>query len=131
MIFVDTGAWFAATVPDDADHQAANDFLKANNEPLVTTDYVIDEVLTLLKARGEFQRALVFGTELLEEDGCQLEWVGRDDVSEAWVTFQQFKDKDWSFTDCVSRAVMSRLGIDKAFAFDEHFRQFGTVTVLP
>ena len=36
MIFVDTGAWFAALVPDDSCHPAAADFLRANDEPLAT-----------------------------------------------------------------------------------------------
>ena len=55
MIFVDTGAWFATFVPNDPDHAAADAWLQANVQPLVTTDYVIDELLTLLKIRGEFQ----------------------------------------------------------------------------
>lgn len=49
MIFVDTGAWFAALVPTDASHRAATDFLKSNDEPLLTTDYVVDELLTTIK----------------------------------------------------------------------------------
>lgn len=52
MICVDTGAWFAAFVPNDPDHVAADAWLEANREPLVTTDYVVDELLTLLKMRG-------------------------------------------------------------------------------
>jgi len=27
--------------------------------------------------------------------------------------------------------MQSRLGLQKAFAFDDHFRQFSTVTVVP
>ena len=57
MIFVDTGAWFAAFVPNDADHAAAAAWLETNTEVLVTTDYIVDELLTLLKMRGEYQRA--------------------------------------------------------------------------
>lgn len=49
MIFVDTGAWFAAVVPSDPDHEAASQWLSQNSEPLLTTDYVIDETLTLYK----------------------------------------------------------------------------------
>lgn len=64
MIFVDTGAWFAACVPNDPDHVAADAWLEANREPLVTTDYVVDELLTLLKMRGEYQRALWLGASL-------------------------------------------------------------------
>jgi len=58
MIFADTGAWFAAFVPNDPDHETASDWLAQNTEVLVTTDYVLDELLTLLKRRGEFERAV-------------------------------------------------------------------------
>ena len=131
MIFVDTGAWFAAFVPNDADHTAADAWLEHNTEPLVTTDYVVDELLTLLKIRGEYRRALDIGPRLLHRDISRLEWVRPDDVQKAWEIYQQYQDKHWSFTDCVSRVVIERLGIRTAFAFDEHFRQFGTVTVVP
>ncbi len=131
MIFVDTGAWFAAFVPNDADHSAADAWLETNTDLLVTTDYVIDELLTLMKMRGEFQRALRVGAALFTEEIAQVVWVLPEDIAHAWETFQRYHDKGWSFTDCVSRVVMQRLGIQQAFAFDAHFRQFGTVTILP
>ena len=49
----------------------------------------------------------------------------------SWLIFQQFRDKEWSFTDCTSYVAMQRLRIKSAFSFDHHFRQFGTVTVVP
>ena len=131
MIFVDTGAWFASFVPNDADHAAADAWLERKTEPLVTTDYIVDELLTLLKIRGEYRRALDIGPPLLHGDISRLDWVRPDDVQKAWEIYQQYQDKHWSFTDCVSRVVIERLGIRTAFAFDEHFRQFGTVTVVP
>jgi uncharacterized protein len=131
VIFVDTGAWFAAFVPNDADHRAADAWLETNTDLLVTTDYVIDELLTLMKMRGEFQRALRVGAALFTEEIAQVVWVLPEDIAYAWETFQRYHDKGWSFTDCVSRVVMQRLGIQQAFAFDAHFRQFGTVTIIP
>ncbi len=71
------------------------------------------------------------GAELLSEAAARIEWVTPTDVQSAWNIFVSFRDKEWSFTDCISRVVMERLGITHAFAFDEHFRQFGTVTVVP
>ena len=130
-IFVDTGAWFARFVPDDADHSAAREWFEQNTDPLLTTDYVIDELLTVLKIRGEFQRALEIGGSMLNGDVCDVEWVTQTDVNDAWQVFSTYRDKEWSFTDCVSRVVMERLRITTAVAFDEHFRQFGTVTVVP
>ena len=63
-IFVDTGAWFARFVPTDPDHPAAKVWLDHNTSPLITTDYIVDELLTLLKVRGEYQRALEIGPNL-------------------------------------------------------------------
>ncbi len=131
MIFVDTGAFFAANVPQDSDHDAARAFLSGNREPLLTTDYVIAELLTLFRARGQKQRSMIVGRQLLEQGACTIEWITKDDVIEAWRVYQQFHDKAWSFVDCLSYAVIERIGISKAFAFDDHFRQFGHVTVLP
>ncbi len=131
LIFVDTGAWFARFVPSDRDHSAAREWFEQNTYPLITTDYVIDEVLTVLKVRGEYQRALEVGPSLFNGDVCDLEWVTQADVRDAWQIFSTYREKGWSFTDCVSRVVMERLLITTAVAFDEHFHQFGTVTVVP
>lgn len=48
-----------------------------------------------------------------------------------WESFERFADKEWSCTDCSSKVVMERLGITRAFAFDQHLRQFGSITVVP
>ncbi len=66
MIFVDTGAWYASLVPTDPDHQSAAHWLATNHYPLLTTDYVMDETLTLLRVRGERKRALLLGTRNCE-----------------------------------------------------------------
>jgi predicted nucleic acid-binding protein len=130
-VFVDTGAWYARFVPTDPDHAAARACLADNRRLLVTTDYVVDELLTLLRVRGENRRALEVGPRLIHGEVCDLEWVTPRDVEDAWQVFVAYQDKGWSFTHCISRVVMNRLEIEIAFAFDDHFRQFGTVTVMP
>jgi uncharacterized protein len=92
---------------------------------------VLDEALTLLRARKEEKRAKELGQGVLEQTCARLIWVQSGDVQNAWQVFQRFGDKDWSFTDCVSKVVMMRLKIKEALAFDDHFRQFGTVSVVP
>lgn len=131
MIFVDTGAWFAAVVPGDANFAVAMTWRTRNTIQLVTTDYIIDETLTLLRARGEFGRALRLGDDLFSERFAEIEWLSPTDVTEAWHVLRHFRDKAWSFTDCTSYVVMKRLKIKTAFAFDDHFRQFGFVRVVP
>jgi len=131
MIFVDTGAWYASLVPTDPDHSTAVQWLATNHSPLLTTDYVIDETLTLLRARGERKRALLLGTRFFEHRLAEVHNITATDLMLAWKTFEQFDDKNWSFTDCTSKVVMEQLSIKVAFAFDHHFHQFGTIQVVP
>ena len=131
MIFVDTGAWYASLVPTDPDHSTAVQWLAANRFPLLTTDYVIDEILTLLRVRGERKRALVLGARLFHRNIAEIHKITAAELMLAWKTFEQFDDKGWSFTDCTSKIVMEQLGIKVAFAFDHHFHQFGTVKAVP
>jgi predicted nucleic acid-binding protein len=131
VIFVDTGAWFALFVREDPDHRAATTWLVQNEEPLTTSDYVIDELLTLLRVRGQGKRAVEVGKGLFAEQLATVFWVTPEDVYQAWDFFSNFTDKGWSFTDCVSRAVMERMEVKRAFAFDRHFSQFGGVEVVP
>ncbi|MCE5269223.1 MAG: PIN domain-containing protein, partial [Planctomycetaceae bacterium] len=106
MTFVDTSAWYASVVPDDENHQAATAWLNGNSQPLSTTDYVVDETLTLLKMRGHASVAFELGTLLSDGQLAEVELVTEDDIQQAWRTFRHFRDKDWSFTDCTSKVVM-------------------------
>jgi predicted nucleic acid-binding protein len=63
MIFVDSGPFVAASVPMDEDHAAAVTWFAGNRQPLITTDFIMDEVLTLLRARGAYQHAIEVGEE--------------------------------------------------------------------
>ena len=129
-VFVDTGAWFAASVPSDRDHAAAAAFMRSNTDRLVTSDYIDDELLTLFRSRGQMDRAKDW-VEQVRQRRLDIIEVFESDIRAATKLFFDFADKDWSFTDCTSRVLMERLGIVRAFAFDEHFRQFGTVAVVP
>lgn len=131
MIFTDTGALFALSVENDESSTKARTWLKTNREPLVTTDYILDELLTLLRRRGEGHRAPHAGRRLFSGKLARLHFVTSEDVHAAWDIFQKYDDKEWSFTDCVSFVFIERLHIKKAFSFDEHFKQFGTITVVP
>jgi uncharacterized protein len=131
MIFVDTSAWFASIVPSDADYRAASMWLSKNTQPLLTTDYVIDETLTLLRIRREAQRAISLGEAFFSSGLATIYYLTEEDVGKTWQTFNQFADKNWSFTDCASKVVLEKLNTSQAFSFDRHFRQFGSISVVP
>ena len=127
MVFVDTGAWFARYVPGDPQHVRVKAWFDADTEPLLTTEYCIDERLTLLVARGRLRLALEVGRALIEENVAQLHFVSPDQVQRAWILFQHRAGAGWSFTDCTSKIVINELGISRAIALDAHFQQFGII----
>ena len=131
MIFTDTGGWYGLSVPEDPSHAAAVIWSARNQQPLFTTDFVVDETLTLLKARGHQAVALTLGKGFFNGSLATVYHLTEDDIRDAWQVFTRYADKEWSFTDCTSKVIMEKLGITQAFAFDQHFRQFGTVTVVP
>ena len=131
MIFVDTSAWFASIVPSDINHTEASSWVNQNTQPLLTTDYIVDETLTLLRTRGELQRAISLGEAFFSGALTTIYYLNEEDIQQSWQVFRQFSDKEWSFTDCTSRVIMSKLGLTHSFSFDHHFVQFGFVTVVP
>lgn len=131
MIFVDTSAWFASVVPSDPDHTAATHWLGQNAQLLITTDYIVDETLTLLKARGELARAVALGDRFFDGVLAELHYVTPDEIESAWQIFREFSDKQWSFTDCTSKLIIEALEVQQAFCFDHHFLQFGSVDTVP
>jgi uncharacterized protein len=134
VIFVDTGAWAAYVSPDDQHHWEAIRWMAQNREPLITTDYVVDELLTFLQARGEPRRARRTGSLFFDKNTARLAeiyYLTTEDILAAWEVFRSYEDKEWSFTDCTSKVIIEKLGLAEAFAFDRHFRQFGAVTVVP
>jgi predicted nucleic acid-binding protein len=125
MVLVDTGAWYASLIPMDPDHSAAMTWLNQNQEPLITTDYIVDETLTLLRARGQKQRALMVADAFVAGNLGTIHFLTQAEFQEAVEVFRRYDDKEWSFTDCTSKVVIDKLGLAKAFTFDHHFSQFG------
>jgi predicted nucleic acid-binding protein len=130
MIFVDTGVWFARFVPKDPDHDRVTTWFLGNDQPLLTSDYCVDETLTLLSARERPHLAIEAGRELLNETIARLHFLTADQFNRAWILFQQRATAGWSFTDCTSKIAIDDLGIASAAALDLHFRQFG-IPILP
>jgi predicted nucleic acid-binding protein len=130
-MFVDTGAWYAAYVASDRDHPQVKALVDGAAVRLITTDLVLAESLNLLRARSEFDRAVLLGRDILTQTITDLVYLTPDDLQKAFVIFATYRDKDWSFVDCASLVVMQRLGIREAISLDHHFREMPGITVYP
>ena len=122
---VDTGAWYALADRRDPDHEPVARCLKECAGRLVTTNFIFDEAVTLIRYRLGSAAARTFGEQMLGGGAARMAWVTRRDEVSAWDIFTRYRDKSFSFTDCTSFAVMQRLGIASAVAIDDDFRSFG------
>ncbi len=117
-LFVDTGAWFALNSRSDENHRTAAGFVhRFKKEPVLfyTTDYVVDETVTLLRFKASHSQAVAFLDFLAQSANVALTQVTGELVGRAEGIFRTYTDKRWSFTDCVSFAFMDELGLEEAF----------------
>ncbi|MBN1962721.1 MAG: PIN domain-containing protein [Deltaproteobacteria bacterium] len=76
--FIDTSGFYALLVQGDAAHKKAKSVLANAHKKqgrFITTDYVLDETATLLRAR----RQSILTTHLFriidESQACRIEWI--------------------------------------------------------
>jgi len=130
FVFVDTSAHYAGIDAKDAEHHAAaQSFVreaKARKWSLFTTNFVLTEThaLILNTRRLGYWIARRF-VENTRQSPMHIERVLPQDEDRAWQIICQYDDKTFTYTDATSFAVMERLGVSRAFAFDDHFRQYG------
>ena len=123
-ILVDTSAVYALLDRSDARHAAARagleDLRRRRIEPLLT-NFIVAESHALLLARvgADIARRWVV------ENKWPVERIREDDEARAQAILVRFADTTFSYTDAASFAVMERVGLKTAFAFDPHFTQFG------
>jgi predicted nucleic acid-binding protein len=123
--FVDTGAWYALVDADDPDHDRIVPIFRAHQGRLVTSNYVFDETLTLMRYKLGWRVAQQFGRQLRDGRVARVERISSKDEAAAWSIFERYDDKCFSYTDCTSFAVVQRLDLPLCLALDSDFRAFG------
>lgn len=134
-IFVDTSALKAFYDEDDDQHEEARRFMKAVGakelpvRTFVTSDYVMDETLTLVRFAHSHLKAVELANAIYSSKATRVVFIGEEIFNRALALFTERSDKPWSFTDCVSFSLMKQLDLTTAFAFDPHFEQAGFQTL--
>ena len=128
MIFIDTGAFLARYVKRDRLHEAAQSGwreLRTRRHRCMTSNFVLDEVLTLLGRRVSYSFAADRATALWASESLLIVRPERRDELAAIELLAKLADQRVSFTDCVSFALMRRHRVRSAFTFDRHFESAG------
>jgi len=124
VIFIDTGAFLARYIQRDQYHDAATEHwktLRKDRRQCFTSNFVLDETITLLARRSTYQFAAERGRNLYESASLSVLRPDENDEFAALELFQKYADKRVSFTDCVSFVLMKKQNIKCAFSFDRHF----------
>ncbi len=129
-VFVDTGVFFAHHDTDAERHEQAvaafDELLDGTYGQPYTSDYVLDEVVTLTRVRtGSFEAANAVARRILGENSfpnvLELLHVEPDEVTAALETFRRYEDQNLSFTDASIIHLCESRGIDAVLSFDDDF----------
>jgi uncharacterized protein len=132
-LFVDTAGWMACADASDAEFAracAARDDAIRRGRMLLTTDYVMDETLTLIRVRLGLKAAEAWWKQIEGSSRLRWEWIDAARAERARQAFFHQKDKAYSFTDCTSMVVMHELKLKQALTTDADFARMG-FEVLP
>jgi uncharacterized protein len=130
-VFVDSSAYLALLDQDDEHHREATQLLhqlaQERYRQFTTNVLLIESHALILSVLGRAQAAQ-FLTDMHESHTVVVRVRASDEARATQILFQ-YTDKDFSFADAISFAVMERLDIRLAFTFDRDFAQYG-FTVL-
>ena len=131
-LFIDTWGWFTLRDRKESRHQEVKDFyhrFRGQKGIIYTSDYVLDEMITLLFRRLPFKSAKESITKLdkaIEGGYLHVDWITPERFEKAKGLRLKYQDKPKiSFTDLTSMVIMKERGIEDVITEDEHFEQVG------
>lgn len=130
MRFVDTSFWVALLRRRDRHHEAAC-ALWLRDGALLSTNHVIGETWTFLRRREGHRAAVAFLEAVRGSRRVTIEHVGQSTESEAFEWLRRHDEREYSFVDAISFAVMRRGRLKEALAFDGDFAAAGYVEARP
>jgi predicted nucleic acid-binding protein len=132
LIFVDTSFWVAAHMRRDAHHDEALQLLtRERGERLVTSNHVRGETWTFLRRRSGHTSAVAFLEMLAATRRVDVVLVEPDVENRALRWLRQHDEREYSFVDATSFALMRSLRLRNAFAFDGDFAAAGFTELRP
>lgn len=134
-LFVDTSGWASIIHRQDTFHADADRLYREayiGGWGIVTTDFVLAEVVPLLGAHFKLVRPMVIAAvgAILGDPHITVQRTDPETFDAAWHLLTQRQDKTWSLTDALSFIVMRRLGLQEALTNDHHFEQAGYTCLL-
>ena len=125
-VYIDTSAFIAVLDADDRNHQKARKIwedLIDHQDILISSNYILIETIALIQNRLGIQAVRDFQNTVIPL--LTIDWVNETIHNEAIMGVLTAGQKSLSFVDCISFQTIRRLGIQKVFTFDKHFKAQG------
>lgn len=129
MRYVDTSYWVALQVPRDRNHADARAIWEADPGPLVMSNHVLGETWTFLHRRAGHAPALRFLDVIGASPRVTTTRLDERLEQDAWRWLRRRDEREYSFVDATSFALMRQLRIREVLAFDGDFSAAGFVEV--
>jgi predicted nucleic acid-binding protein len=130
--FIDTSGWANIFDQRQPFHQtaiAAFQQLRQNRALLITSNYVIAELIALLQSPMRIPRLQIFTIIDTIKATSYLDIIHIDAAIDtaAWNLCKSRIDKNWSLVNCTSFVLMKQQNIQIALTSDRHFEQAGFI----
>lgn len=128
VVFVDSGAWIALALSRDPLHGQAReqwDTLHGAGAKLHTSIPVVLETFTFLDRNANRDVALAWKDSVYKPGTVKILSCELRDLEQSWEYFRRRDLHKLSAVDATSFAIMKRVRIRLAFAFDHHFSVVG------
>jgi predicted nucleic acid-binding protein len=130
VIFVDSSYWIAQQLDRDAHHAEAIRLEEAVGAATTTSDPVLGETWTYLRRRTGHANAWSW-LDRVQSSAVRVLRVDERLEEEAWAWLRVHDERAYSFVDATSFALMRKLRIREALAFDGDFAAAGFVELRP
>ncbi|MGH7777431.1 MAG: type II toxin-antitoxin system VapC family toxin [Candidatus Dormibacterales bacterium] len=131
MRFADTSFWFAVQERRDTRHAQAAAIVVRGVGRVATTNHVVGETWTLLRRRSGHRAAVGFLDRLAALPDVEVVHIDKSLEEEALRWLRSRSEREYSFVDSTSFALMRKRRIREALAFDGDFNAAGFVEVRP
>lgn len=128
MIFVDSSFWIALSARRDAWREEATALLpRLASSRLVTSNHVRGETWTFMNRKYGHGAAVEILSRLEDSARLRIEHVSPELEDESLSWLQRHDEREYSFVDATSFALMRKLRIGEVLAFDGDFTAAGFV----
>lgn len=133
-VVIDTGAFIAYFIKQEKFHDDAVSkykFYRQQKAILLTSDYILDELLTWFSAKQSKQileRLVVAIQKMIEAEELKVLSVDQTVFRKAQDILIKFSEHKISFTDATTYVLYKDFTLDEVFTFDDDFKKIRVST---